>query len=802
MSDYLDPANEELLKDFFDEAQSQIEILERNILSLETDPHDRDAVDEVFRAAHTLKGGAATVEMFEISEFTHLLEDVLDEIRGGRLEIAEEVVTALLSSLDVAKAMLEARSSGTVFEDDTSDLRDVLKSYLTGDGMQPIPESAGGPGMSDEAQMVGAGVSEYELLEMKEAGDDVGEVYRVRVSFDEQYIMNSVGGIQVYSVLKGVGSIHKTDPELEKLYEDTFYPIVDYYISADLDAAKIEELCTIPDVTLKIEVAAIEVPSAGGEDEETHEEPKEEQESPAEKQVLPAKAQVSSAEKQVLSAEKQEPPAGAQRREDLPEEKADERREPSTAKRVGGGGSLLRVASRRIDDLLNLVSEAVINKATFNQLGSRFGESLTEFEMAQSRGREELRELFETMPSYLEELGEGKSLKAIRKDMMERFSRLFSQYDRFESELKTTVDKFLGTSQNLARITGELQEGVMGIRMVPISQIFSRFPRLIRNLTKSLNKSARLEIQGEETELDKSVIEDLLDPLMHCVRNSIDHGIEQPEERVAVGKPQEGTIRLKAHNEGNMIVIEVSDDGKGIDLEAVRTKATQRGLIHPDKTLTSLEAFNLIFEPGFSTAKQVTDISGRGVGLDVVKRQVEKLNGSVSVWSELGKGSTFTIKLPLTLAILQGLLVRVGKEIYAIPITSVLESHRVRPSEIRLIDSYEVINVREDVLSLLRLNRLFGIDTEEQKSHSYVVIVGTGEKKVGLMVDSLIGEEDVVIKPLKDRFTTSPGIAGATILGDGTVSLILDVGQLLEYGLRTEIVARRKREDRIRTRVS
>jgi two-component system chemotaxis sensor kinase CheA len=257
-------------------------------------------------------------------------------------------------------------------------------------------------------------------------------------------------------------------------------------------------------------------------------------------------------------------------------------------------------------------------------------------------------------------------------------------------------------------------------------------------------------------------------------------------------------VLLKATNEGNMIVIEISDDGKGIDVEAVKAKAVERGLISPNKLLTDVEAFNLIFEPGFSTAKQITSISGRGVGLDVVRRQIDKLNGTVTVSSERGKGTKFTIKLPLTPAIIQGLLVRVGTEIYSIPITSVIESLRIKPEDIKMIDNYEVFNIRNDVISLLRLNRLFGIKTEEQVDYNFIVIVGSAEKKMGFMVDSLIGEEDVVIKPLRDQFTNSPGIAGASILGDGSVSLIIDVGQLLELGLRREMENRRVRESSMR----
>ena len=297
--------------------------------------------------------------------------------------------------------------------------------------------------------------------------------------------------------------------------------------------------------------------------------------------------------------------------------------------------------------------------------------------------------------------------------------------------------------------------------------------------------------------LFRSVIEDLLDPLMHCVRNSIGHGIESPEERKKAGKPEQGNVMLKAGNEGNMIIIEVEDDGKGIDVNSVYQKAVDRGIIHPNKKLSDVEAFNLIFEPGFSTAKKVTNLSGRGVGLDVVKKQIEKLNGSVSVWSEWGEGSRITIKIPLTLAIIQGLLIRVGNETYAIPITSVLDSHRIKESDIRMIDNYEVFNVREDVISLLRLSRLFNIQSDNNREYNYVVIVGSGDKKMGLMVDSLIGEEDVVIKPLRDKYTNVPGIAGATILGDGTVSLIIDVSQLLDLGLQQELENRKRRATQI-----
>jgi len=456
----------------------------------------------------------------------------------------------------------------------------------------------------------------------------------------------------------------------------------------------------------------------------------------------------------------------------------------------------LRVDANRIDYLLNLVSETVITKASLNQSTIEFAELYDKFQNSSTIYKDKTRRLLDKMPEYLEKIQQGYDINSIKQDVLNEYSSLLEVFGDFDSSMKAAVTKFKSSSQNLGRISGELQEGVMKIRMVPISQIFSRFPRVVRDLSRDLNKNVQLVIEGEDTELDKSVVEDLLDPIMHCVRNSLDHGVESPDVRKKLGKSEQGTLLLKASNEGNMIVIEVADDGHGIDVEAVKQKAVERGILHPNKSLTDVEALQLVFAPGFSTSKTISSVSGRGVGLDVVKTHIEKLNGTVMVESEPNVGTRFIIKLPLTLAIIQGLLIRVGDEVYSIPITSVIESHRVKPDEINRIDNYEVFNVRDEVYSLLRLNRLFGITSAEtdDDGYNYIVVVGTEEKKVGLMVDSLIGEEAVVIKPLKDQFTNSPGIAGASILGDGSVSLIIDVAQLLELGLKQEMQARERRE--------
>ena len=297
-----------------------------------------------------------------------------------------------------------------------------------------------------------------------------------------------------------------------------------------------------------------------------------------------------------------------------------------------------------------------------------------------------------------------------------------------------------------------------------------------------MNKKTDLILEGEDTELDKSIVEDLLDPLIHCVRNSLDHGLESAEKRAAAGKPETGTVIMRAGNEGSMIVIEVSDDGAGIDAEKVRQKAIEKGLIAPDAVLNEQEVHNLIFMPGFSTSDTVSSISGRGVGLDVVRTQIEKLKGTIQVNSRKGVGTSFIIRLPLTLAIIQGLLIRSVGSKFVIPINSVIDSHRILKEEIKLIEGREVLKIREELIYILRLNRIFGLPSAEKKgnSYEYMVIVGNEERKMGLIVDSLLGEEDVVIKPLKDKYSKTFGMAGATILGDGSVSLIIDVQQLLD----------------------
>ena len=817
MSDYLDPNNEELLKDFFAEAEQQVEQLESNILVIENDPSNHEAIDEIFRAAHTLKGGSATVEMMELSHFTHIVEDVLDEIRSDRLKVDEDVVDLLLTSIDVIKAMLEARQNGSVYEENIDSIVEKLHGYIPQSGGKapaktaakpaaapkpapaPKPAEAPAPAASSPALILPS-ITEEDFAELKQTCEGNQKLWCIAVKFDENNPMNTVGGIQVFAALKNVGNVLKTVPDCDALYEDQFYENVFYYVATEAEGSEIEDCAFLSDVTLITDAHLLEDYTTGTEAD------------PSVAKTVAAQSAVAAKPAPAASAPvtpKASEPAGnmSAAQEELlgdilndnvlkPEPKKEEKKaEPKKETSAHAQqGSILRVDSRRIDNLLNLVSEAVINKASFNQLATQNAAELSRFQSIEAEYKERLHNLFDRLPDYMEQIKEGVPSVEIRKNILKEYGSLSNIFDEYESEAKGISGKFRSYTQNYGTIASDLQEGVMKIRMVPINQIFSRFPRVVRDLQRDLNKKIDLVIEGEDTELDKSVVEELLDPIMHCVRNSVDHGIEAPEVRVANGKPETGTILLKASNEGNQIVIEVKDDGAGIDVEKVRKKAVERGLIHPDKAVTEQDAFNLIMQPGFSTADKISNISGRGVGLDVVKTMINNLKGTISINSAKGKGTSFIIKLPLTLAIIQGLLVRVGKEVYSIPIANVIESQCINISEINHIDNYEIMNVRNEVISVLRLSRLFGIPESVHSDECYIVIVGSQEKKIGVMVDALIGEEDVVIKPLKDQFTNSPGIAGASILGDGSVSLIIDVGQLLELGVKQELLAQEQEQ--------
>ena len=797
MSDYLDPENEELLKDFFIEAEMQMDTMERTVLAIESDPQDHDSVDELFRAVHTLKGGAYTVQMNELALFTHKVEDLLDEVRNGKLEIGPAITDLLLDSIDVIKEMSAERMAGGMYSQDTTALEKQLVDWVNGiahDKSRAVKVSApAAPIPANSAvqeESAAKDPASFPSLLSRAEYDDLlqqikDSVYQVRVHFDESNPMNTIGSVQEFARLKDLGTIWITHPDFEELYEDNFFEYVDFYLESSAEMSEILHSAMLPDVTLDIEVNLLDETMVQG---DLVSEEEESLGSPGSNSLARqdgiATADIATEPVKTKKAAVEAPKSQAPRQ--------------ARPKKEGGNSSVLRVDSRRVDEILNLVSEAVINKATFNQVNNQLINLVSEMRSTHMEVRDQLNTMIEELlnSSTLRNIDGGSdenlqntAVRNARKKLQARSAHIHNLFNPLENQLKSIIAQFSNSAANLARNTNDLHESVLSMRMIPISQVFSRFPRLVRDLSRALDKKVDLVLEGEETEIDKSVAEELVDPLMHCVRNSMDHGIENKELRAQANKPENGKIKLSAINEGSNVIIDISDDGAGISLQKVRQKAVENRVIAPNKKLTEQEAFNLIFDPGFSTAKEVSNISGRGVGLDVVKKQIEKLNGTVNVWSEPGYGTRFTIRLPLTLAIIQGLLVRVRTEVYAIPITAVAESIRITPADINLIDNYEVISVRDDVISLLRLNRIFQLEDTIQApadGYMFVVVVGTEERRVGLMVDNLIGEEDVVIKPLVDRYTHSPGVAGATILGDGIVSLILDVSQLLDLGIQFE----------------
>lgn len=408
------------------------------------------------------------------------------------------------------------------------------------------------------------------------------------------------------------------------------------------------------------------------------------------------------------------------------EKKDDDKKVPAQAGGAVAQEQTIRVEVKRLDHLMNLIGELV--------------------------------------------LGKNRLLK-IYDDVEERY-----EGEKFLEELNQVVS-------SLSLVTTDIQLAVMKTRMLPIAKVFNKFPRMIRDLSRELGKQIDLEISGEETELDKSIVEEIGDPLVHIIRNSCDHGIEDPETRRVAGKPEKGLVQLKAYNEGNHIVVEIVDDGKGLDPDMLKQKSIEKGIITEREadTMSDKEAYGLIFKPGFSTAAKVTNVSGRGVGMDVVKTNIEKLNGIIDIESEVGKGTVMKLKIPLTLAIIQSLLVGTQEEFYAIPLASVLETVRVPIDDIYTIDGKNVLRLRDEVLSLVRLSDVFGVNKVfDGGDQTYVVIIGVAEAKLGIIVDTLVGQEEIVIKSMGDYLQNIPGIAGATIRGDGRVTLIIDVGAMME----------------------
>ncbi|PMN66350.1 chemotaxis protein CheA [Enterovibrio norvegicus] len=671
---------DQLRRIFYEECRENLEVLERELLALDPDGDvDLDIINTIFRAAHSIKGGGATFNLNEISQFTHVMETLLDEAREGKRRLDADTIDLLLKGGDCINSMLVAYETDTDFDHELrDDLTKQLNQLLGGDS----PDEAQPSATSDEATPTeGDGDWVIRFIPNKDmffSGNDPVRI--LRELFDL--------GVHctVECIADDLPSFSELEPEMCYL---KWHIVVD----GELEKHLIEEIFEWVEDECSLEISKPDTNTSGSGQAENsdvsgNEAPKAASEPAAESAAAPVPP-------------KPKTPA-------KPAAKAD-------------AVSSIRVEIDKVDNLINLVGELVITQSMLTELGQNFSESKLE-------------------------------------------------------RLQAGLDQLL---QN----TKELQESVLNIRMLPISFAFNRFPRLIRDLSSQLGKTVELVIEGEQTELDKTVLERITDPLVHLVRNAVDHGLEGPEARLSNGKSETGRVSLNAYHQGGSIVIEVRDDGAGLNKERVWKKAIEKGLLHHDMALDDLsdhQVYNLIFAPGFSTAEQVSDVSGRGVGMDVVKRNIEDLGGHIEVDSEPNVGSIFRISLPLTLAILDGQLIKLADQVFVVPLISIIESIQIESDRVKVATGgVELYRLREENIPILRLKEEFELGETGALDKQLLCLVEAGGNRVGLLLDEMLGQQQVVIKSLESNYTRVNGISGATILGDGSVSLILDVQGLM-----------------------
>lgn len=683
---------------FIDETKEHLQSLNEHILVLEKEPENEDTINEIFRAAHTLKGMAGTMGFTRMQRLTHDLENVFSEIRSGNMKVNSKLIDILFRGLDALESYLDVISSeGNEGTEDNEDIINDLNSVLEEQKGGGVPaESAQKPAESikeepKKEETVTAAkakyntipVTDYEVDAMKTAKAEGKNIFGITVYLSDSCILKAARAFLVFKSVESKGELIKSVPTTEQI-EDEEFELDFSWILATTDSKE-----NIKNMILNVsEVAEVYI--------EDYVIPEAETESKEETKKETAKAETDAADKPK-------------------QEKKDDGDKHKKGKAKVGSRSV-RVDIDKLDELMNLVSELIIAK---NGLVSASGAESTQN--------------FHEQIEYLE------------------------------------------------RVTTNLHESVMKVRMVPIESVVNRFPRMIRDLNRKLNKKMELYMTGEETELDRTVIDEIGDPLMHLLRNSADHGLESNEERVRLGKPEVGSIFLDAYQDGNNVIIDVRDDGAGINIEKVRKKALEKGTITEKQaeSMTDKDFVDLLFKPSFSTADKITDVSGRGVGLDVVKTKIEALGGSIIAKTVAGEGSTFTIQLPLTLAIIQALMVQVGEEKYAIPLGNINGIEDIPKNEISFVQSKEVINLRGTVIPILRLHEILDIEESEEEAESLIVVViKKGEQQVGLVIDDLLGQQETVIKSLGKHITYNKLFSGATILGDGEVALILDTNTL------------------------
>ena len=675
---------------FLDESHEHLQSLNEGLLRLEENMEEISVVNDIFRNAHTLKGMSATMGFAKIAELTHEMEDVLDLVRKEQLKLNEDIMDTLFKCLDSLEQMVDSVGNGEA-EDvvDVSDLVAKLSAISKGTPPPAAAPAAGGaaaaPAAGDASGGVGSdlGIDDIDLDVMKKAKDAGMNVFHVKVTLMESCVLKAARSVMVMHALDEIGDVIKSVPPAEDLEQEKFERSFDIVVATASDA---EAVTNAVDTVSEIEDIGVEEldPDALAKPAEP---------APA----APAAAAAPAPKKAAAPAKKEGAKAAAPKKQHQSQS--------------------VRVDIEKLDTLMNLMGELVINKVRLEQIGQTHRMS----------------------------------------DLME-------------------------TLEQMDRVTGDLQNIVMKVRMVPVSAVFNRFPRMVRDVSKELGKEINLTIEGEETELDRTVIDEIGDPIMHLLRNSLDHGVESPDAREAKGKPRVGEVGLIARHEGNNVVIMITDDGAGIDASKIRRKAVEKGMITQDEAdrLDDADAVRLIFLPGFSTAEQITDISGRGVGMDVVRSKIEALSGHVDVETHIDEGSIFKIKLPLTLAIIQAMLVRVQEEMYAIPLTSIDSTVNIEPTDIQTIQNKEVIVLRGEIIPIVRMEEALQVPHVKDSEELFVVVVHAGEAKAGIVVDNLIGQQEIVIKTLGNLFAGLKLFGGATVLGDGRVALILDVATMIQ----------------------
>lgn len=685
------------LEIFIDESKEHLQALNDQVLIMEQDPENIDTVNEIFRAAHSLKGMAGTMGFKRMQRLTHDMENLFSEIRNGKMSVNPDIVDIVFKCLDALEGYLsniqETADEGT---EDNEEVIQLLNEALTGGtseaaAPEPVKEAkpveAPAAQEDDKRKFLQLPIADFEQKAMQEAIAKGMNVYGITVYIQETCILKAARAFLVFKGIEALGEIIKSEPNVQDIEDEKFDLDFSMFVISEKPEEQIRKV--ISNVS-EIKEVVIEpyTPETIAEHAQPEEAPKEEV------------AEVAD-EKPKETAENKKKPA------------AEVKKKPVVNRSV-------RVDIEKLDDLMNLVSELIIAK---NGLVSASANE------------------------------EG------------------SQTQQFNEQI-----------EYLERITTNLHESVMKVRMVPIESVVNRFPRMIRDLSKKLNKEMELIMTGEETELDRTVIDEIGDPLMHMLRNAADHGLESTLDRIKLGKPQVGTIRLNAYQDGNNVTIEVSDDGAGVDVEKVKASAIKKGNITEEQAemMSDKEAIDLLFQPAFSTSEKVSDVSGRGVGLDVVKSKIEGLGGDVEVDTVLGEGTTFIVRLPLTLAIIQALMVEIREEKYAIPLNSIVTVEDILESDVKLVQNKEVINLRGTVIPLVRLDQILDMEPKEDENESLVVvIVKKGDKQAGLVIDNLIGQQEIVIKPLGKYIYIHKMFSGATILGDGEVALIIDANTLV-----------------------